>query len=331
MKEVIKKAIKSIIYGDHLPCYVISDDPQIVICYWFDFVSDYEKIKTSLSNGVTLLFQLGWHVENKERISEIQEGMDEVKLKGFAADFIFLANSPLEKNTLIEHGYNAEFCHQNAFLDEKNYPLQRSLKKVYDAIYIARLSPFKRHALAVKVEKLRLIGDYHQHEDEYFSEIMASLSHANWERKVLASKVFKEIGQARVGLCLSQEEGAMFVSTEYLLCGIPIVSTKARGGRCELFDEYSCLIVDDSPDAVKKGVEEMKRRELSPVQIREKVLAQINSHREKFILIIQRIYDKKSVGRDFMKEWPDVFYHKFGLRSSPTREVIKKRMLHNRH
>ena len=327
MKSFVKQKIKSILFGNYLPCYIISREPFIVISYWFDFVNEYERLKTSLPSEVTILFQLGWHVETTERVAEIKRDMELLKSKGFAYEYVFMANSPQESELLLKHGFKSEFCHQNAFLDEKRYPLIRSSKKTHDAVYIARITPFKRHSLSANITSLRLIGDHHQNEEEYFNQTLSLLSHVKWDRKVLASKVYKELSRAHVGLCLSQEEGAMFVSTEYLLCGIPLVSTRSKGGRSELFDDYSCLIVEDSEDAVKMGVEEMKSRDLNPIKVREKVLRGMNVHREKFISIIQKIFDEKGISKKFKEDWPNVFYHKFGLRSSPTREIIKNRML----
>ena len=49
---------------------------------------------------------------------------------------------------------------------------------------------------------------------------------------------------SQVGLCLSKSEGAMFASIEYLLCGLPIVSTKSVGGRDIFFTDENCIIAD---------------------------------------------------------------------------------------
>ena len=44
----------------------------------------------------------------------------------------------------------------------------------------------------------------------------------------------RHLNRARVGLCLSAREGAMFASMEYLLSGLPIVTTPSMGGRDSL-------------------------------------------------------------------------------------------------
>ncbi|WP_164127899.1 glycosyltransferase, partial [Stenotrophomonas maltophilia] len=50
--------------------------------------------------------------------------------------------------------------------------------------------------------------------------------------------------QAAVGLCLSAVEGAMCASMEYLMAGLPVVSTPSVGGRDVYFDPDYCIIAE---------------------------------------------------------------------------------------
>lgn len=50
-------------------------------------------------------------------------------------------------------------------------------------------------------------------------------------------KINEIYGQSRCGLILSAEEGACFAAMEYLLCGLPVVTTPNIGGRDEFFDK----------------------------------------------------------------------------------------------
>ncbi|MEN0001683.1 MAG: glycosyltransferase, partial [Pseudomonadota bacterium] len=89
------------------------------------------------------------------------------------------------------------------------------------------------------------------------------------------------INQSRVGLCLSSAEGAMLASMEYLLAGIPVVSTDALGGRDVFADPAYWVTVDDRADAVADGVAEMAKRTLDPHQVRGAVLEKIYAHRDR--------------------------------------------------
>ena len=62
------------------------------------------------------------------------------------------------------------------------------------------------------------------------------------------------LNKSKIGLCLSRVEGAMYSSVEYLLCGLPVVSTKSMGGRDAFFTNTNCLIADDTPESVAECV-----------------------------------------------------------------------------
>ncbi len=116
----LKDGLKKIIKGDSLPCYIISKEPLIVVSYFLDFVNSLEKISKVIpvNKKSYAIFQLGYHVETEKRVNEIHEAYEKIKKYNLNMEFIFLANSPAEEKMLVEGGYNATFCHQNAFLDE---------------------------------------------------------------------------------------------------------------------------------------------------------------------------------------------------------------------
>ena len=119
----------------------------------------------------------------------------------------------------------------------------------------------------------------------------------------------------------------MFVSAEYLLCGLPVVNTKNMGGRDFLFERDYALMVDATPEAVAAGVKEMVARKLDPGRIRGAALAKMRVHREVFVKLVQDIYDQEGANRSFLDEWPEVFIHKLGLRRALPWGVWRKRIL----
>jgi glycosyltransferase involved in cell wall biosynthesis len=62
------------------------------------------------------------------------------------------------------------------------------------------------------------------------------------------------INSSVCGLMLSDIEGACYASTEYLLCGVPVVTTKSFGGRDEYYEEENHLTVRATPAHVAEGV-----------------------------------------------------------------------------
>jgi len=119
--------------------------------------------------------------------------------------------------------------------------------------------------------------------------------------------VARYCNRAHVGLCLSAVEGAMFASIEYLLCGLPVVSTINRGGRDFFFDPEFCITVPPDPAAVAKAVEELSRRKISPEYIREKTLQKVMHERNKFLEFVQAIYEHEGSNRDVREDWERSF------------------------
>ena len=185
-------------------------------------------------------------------------------------------------------------------------------------LYTAKIEPFKRHHLAAKVARLAIAAHPFGYSETYGNEIKNTLSEATWLTKnfekdsfmIPAEEMVTYINQAKVGLCLSADEGAMYASAEYLLCGLPIVSTRSIGGRDAFFDDEYVKIVDDTPEAVAEGVEEMIAMNLNPHRIREKTIAKMKPHRARWIELVQGIHDKEGSKRDVREEWDTMFTNK---------------------
>ncbi len=182
------------------------------------------------------------------------------------------------------------------------------------------MKPFKRHALARGVRRLLIVGGVHAAGDSehYFEQTRTALpqavfTHAGDPRKMLApSEITRLIAQARVGLCLSGVEGAMYAATEYLLCGLPVVSTASLGGRDEWFDTRYVRVVPDDSSAVAAAVDELASRQFDPCWIRQQTLMKMWPHRRRYVDVVQNIFDAELAGRDFAREWHERFANKIG-------------------
>ena len=119
----------------------------------------------------------------------------------------------------------------------------------------------------------------------------------------------------------------MFVSAEYLLCGLPVVSTPNLGGRDQLFAADFALTVAPEPAAIAAGVATQVARRFDPRDIREATLARMTSHRETLVNLLQTIYDSEGVHRDAAAEWPTTFRHKMGIRCRVPPQVRRTRSL----
>ncbi len=180
----------------------------------------------------------------------------------------------------------AHFNH-NFYINEHIYkPLNE--QKCYDAIYTARLVEWKRHQLAKNIERLMIVsygGDLHA--------FCPELKHAEFNQEFLPRpELAKKYNQAYVGLCLSAVEGPMLASTEYLLCGIPIVSTPSKGGRDEFFNDHNSIIVPPESKAVAQAVRRWKESPPDPQKIREQTLQKIQNLRQGYCAYVAKLIEE---------------------------------------
>ena len=234
-------------------------------------------------------------------------------------EVIHLGNTRAHCELLGSAGLRAIHCNHNCFVDEAIYRPDASVEKRFDAVYDARLSEFKRHQLAAKVASLALLYYVTQEADPaYGVEVRKRLASAHFfnhdaagnYRLLDASEVAKALNACRVGLCLSAQEGAMYASAQYLLSGLPVVTTPSEGGRDEFFDPAFVRTVAPEPDAVANAVQELVATGLEPQPIRDATLARMRPHRERFIDLVQELYDRSGVGRSFRQEWDDLFFNR---------------------
>lgn len=234
-------------------------------------------------------------------------------------NFFFLFNSELEKKNLEAFGFQGAIINQNAWLDEDLVMKPQDVPKEYDAVYVARRSPFKRHMLASKVPNLALV---------------AGINHGNAEvevpphryindRQLTADEVCLMINKGRCGLILSEIEGACFASSEYLLCGVPVVSTPSFGGRDVWYNEYNSIISEPNEDAIAAAVEELVRWPRNPERIRQMHIEKAAHYRNKFIAILEEIFKRFGVSDiDAGTYFKDNFFHKLRRSHIPNFNII---------
>lgn len=86
---------------------------------------------------------------------------------------------------------------------------------------------------------------------------------------------------------LSRNEGACYTSSEYLLCGIPVVSTEPSpndtlGGRQAWYDDENHIYCRPDADAVRDAVEETAARKVDPHSIRANHINKMEEYRAVF-------------------------------------------------
>ncbi len=297
----LKKNYQRYIQDLFLPCTVFCRDPLVLVSFEQEFLHNSQAFLDCFSKSqaktIHVFLQFGWEHETPENSKPLARDIKAVLAQCTRLKITLLTNSENEVRVLSGLGLHAVLCNHNAFVEEKRYPILQ-LPKKNDAVYIARITPFKRHYLASQVKSLHLIGHpaWKEKEQSFTDEVVHhQLKHAVWSSHVDAKNIPAEIATAHCGLCLSKAEGAMFASIEYLLCGIPVVNTPSLGGRDEMFPDFAVKTIPDTPEAVAEAVQEFAEHAPEPEKIRAATLEKMKVHRETFRRLLNEAMTPKTL------------------------------------
>ncbi|HPG00049.1 MAG TPA: glycosyltransferase [Kiritimatiellia bacterium] len=190
-----------------------------------------------------------------------------------------LGNTEAEVHAAAGAGFRSSWVHNNCWLDEHLFrPI--ALPKEHRAVMIAQAVDYKRPWLAAKVKDLAYVETERFHLSTPADT--SSLVHAKTFRNLPANDLIRLINQSHVGLMLSEIEGGSYASSEYLMCGIPVVSTPSIRGRDLYYDSSNSLIVDPTEDAIAEGVERMIHTPTDPAAISARHAQRSNEFRGRF-------------------------------------------------
>ena len=228
----------------------------------------------------------------------------EGELEGFVKDagarfpdaiFIVLANEEIEQVQLQAHGITSVMGNASIFIEEQIFSPKLNQAKHFDAIYNAALRHFKNHDLCSEIKSLALIyyrqGNENAADLAYEAHVRNTLHQAKFLNDdssgafnyLNLSEVAAQLNKAHVGLCLSAKEGTMRACVEYLLCGIPVVSIPAVGGRMRYLNDANSRIVPAHPTSVARAVQDLKQLAISPDVIRNNILSILQFERQCFV------------------------------------------------
>lgn len=233
--------------------------------------------------------------------------------------FFFLFNSPGEQAIFERHGFRGDLVAQNAWLDENVVMRPLDVPKQYRAIYVGRRSAFKRHMLAAKVSNLALVAGIN-----HGNAVSPVPDHVYLNDKQLTpDEVCVKINEARCGLLLSETEGACFASSEYLLCGVPVVSTTCFGGRDVWYNDYNAIVCSPDPDEIAAAVENFCANPRDPARIRAMHIEQSQGYRARFTAILGQVLRRFGVDDiDAEAYFKANFFHKLRKSYRPDFEAI---------
>jgi glycosyl transferase family 1 len=259
-----------------------------------------------------------WTIENYATARTIRRAAVRHRILYPMHRFVFLCNTEGEAEQMRSFGEAATTHNKTTNTNENVFRPLDGLEVDFDAIYNAQLAKWKRHELSVDIPTCaflyyRGISSTSESEAALIARHMMSapahvfvneFDETGKPIRLPPDVVNHYLNRAAVGLCLSEEEGAMFASAEYQLAGLPVVTTPNKGGRDFYVDGDFCLTARDDPRDIADAVAALKQRRIPREAVRERVLGKIISERRKFIDLVNAIYREAGVAEEFAGFWP---------------------------
>lgn len=215
---------------------------------------------------------------------------------------VILANTIEETNYYNDLGYEAIFCNNNAFIDENIFKIIKPIRKQYDMVINSAFGDYKNVKIASKCASTLHIGYYWGSKPYVFPNFGVYANFKNipirkfskrTHKMIIGDDLVKHINSCHIGGIFSPIEGSCKASSEYLLCGLPVVSIKSQGGRDIWYNEHNSIVCENDEMSVYKAMQLAKKKILdgsfNAENIRKNVIIQINEHRDR---ITQYIVDE---------------------------------------
>ncbi len=303
------------------PVAALSTDPPIFLCgIAYDELLGIAPAfgRAFGSQPAAFLIYPCWTIEDPRYARRIAETARAHALAYPAHELVFMCNTAAEAEHLRRGGLTAHLLNKNFTVSDTIFRPLPDAKIEFDAIYNARLDPRKRHALAARIERVALVSyvsgpETPQAQRDMLAGLLArrraptliNPTEDGLPVRLPAKEVNAALNRAAVGLCLSAKEGSNYASVEYMLAGLPVVSTPSRGGREIFFDHEYCTICDPNPAAVREAVKEMQARNIPRDHIRARTLAKIEPERRRFLSLIDDLSERLGGPRRHDKGgWP---------------------------
>lgn len=193
----------------------------------------------------------------------------------YPQNIYWLANGFDEWKYLTSQGVQSHIVSHNVFINDKVFNVIPNQEKIYDAVFCQSVIPFKRPGLTKLIQNIvYLTGSM---PDTQYIEMIKQDS--NSLRKIAVNltpyQVSEFMNTSYCGLSLSLAEGGNYATTEYLLSGLPVVTTENLGGRNIYLNEHNSVFCkEDTPEEVLSCVKYIKNNftKYAPQSIRQYAL-----------------------------------------------------------
>jgi len=259
-----------------LPYYKLKSNPHIFTSYLDENLT--ELVFKKYKQGTALLFQSWTAIGHESEYKLLLE-----RLSKFDIKFIVLCPDKSELKTMKKIGYKTILCSHNAFVDENLFYPMNIKQKTYNAVYNSQIAPYKRIELVRNINKLAIIT--FKNENGFFDEVyyndmikIVGKSIVN-KNRIYPIEVNKILNQSKFGLILSAEEGGNYATVEYLLAGLPVISTHNIGGRNVFLNEKNSIFVSADEFEISQITNKQSNLMFNLSEIRRSAIALMYDHR----------------------------------------------------
>lgn len=266
---------------------VISTDPPIIVRA---LNLDRFLIRELPDKPVYHFVFISYFLGNSDKILQDREKF----IKERPQDVLYyFCNEDITSYKLRNSGLNLVESPLEVMADLSHFNVIPNTAKKRNALMVARADAGKRMELANKIGSLLIITRVSNDRNiPYYKEMQEMFQDRMIEQVFDKDELNVYYNESRVGLCLSEAEGAQRVMMEHQLAGNPIVCTTSNGGRGRFFNQDTCLIVPPDADIVQQGMRHLMYKNLDPEFVRYQMLKKIAKYRREIIELGESILTK---------------------------------------
>jgi hypothetical protein len=216
-----------------------------------------------------------------------------------------------------EYGFSSILCNHNSLLDY-NKLFYSDKEIIYSMVMNCRPELRKQPYLAENVIDLAYIKGATYGNTAYdYTKLKCKFMNENI---IPIEEVINIYNQSYCGGIFSKREGACYSSSEYLLCGLPVISVNSRGGRDTWYTPTNSIIIEEDTDIeitknkVVEAIEQCKYNIENNIFNREKIrndhIIMSDKMRQNFINYTQEIFNKHNIQINAEEHWNGTYFHK---------------------
>ena len=218
--------------------------------------------------------------------------------------------------------YESILSGHNAFINENIYTINNEEKK-YDLIINSSFTVLKRLELSENIKNKVYIGykcsslkEFNDcvPKDGYIPNFEDRYRHIDNWKWINNIDIIKLYNQSCIGGIFSKAEGSCFSSSEYLLCGLPVISTKCSGGREHWYNNNNSIICEPTKESVEEALlnakKKLENKEFNPIDIRNNHIIEMNVQRNTLTVKVLEITKKITMNiPDFHNLYNSLMYY----------------------